>query len=107
MPGNTRLRSKTGFTVLLASQLFSAMPPLEAVSALVSVMMSVELVEQRENIEVETPRHQQGTIPRNSPETHIRPSSSRRSSEVWRRTKVGRLTKSMYGNSRCFEHPAT
>ena len=32
-----------------------------------------ELVEQREPMEVETPRHQQNTFPRNSPETHLHP----------------------------------
>ena len=52
---------------LLASQLFSAMPPLESVNADVSIMMSVSFVEQRVTIEVETLRHQQSAFPRNSP----------------------------------------
>ena len=68
---------------LLASQLFSAMPLLEAVKVLVSIMMSVGLSnKQRETIEVETRRHQQSTFPRNSPETHLHQTSRRGSSEV-------------------------
>ena len=43
---------------LPASQLFSAVPPLEAVKVLVSIMMSVSLSNRRETIEVETLRHQ-------------------------------------------------
>ena len=43
---------------LLASQLFFAVTPLEALKALVSIMMLCELVEQRETIEVETLQHQ-------------------------------------------------
>ena len=66
----------------LASQLFSAMPPLEAVKALVSIMISVGWSSKGETIEVETLRYQQSSFPRNSPETHIHPSSSRRSSEI-------------------------
>ena len=68
---------------LLASQLFSAMPPLEAVKVLCLNHDVGELVEQLESIEVETLRHQPSTVPRNSPETHFHPSSSRRSSEIW------------------------
>ena len=47
---------------LPASQLFSAMPPLEAVKVLVNHDVG-EFVEQRETIEVETLRHQQSTFP--------------------------------------------
>ena len=43
---------------LFASQLFSAMPPLEVVKALVSINDVCELVRQRETIEVETLRNQ-------------------------------------------------
>ena len=68
-----------------ASQLFSAMPPLEAVKVLVSIMMSVSMSNKGKTIEVETPRHQQSTFPRNSPETHLQQTSRRGSSEVWRR----------------------
>ena len=68
---------------LPASQLFSAMPLLEAVNVLVSIMMSVSFVEQRETIEVETLRQQQSTFPRNSPETYLHQTSRRGSSEVW------------------------
>ena len=61
-----------------ASRLFSAMPLLEAVKVLVSIIMSVSLVEQRE----------QSTLPWNIPETHLRPTSRRRSSEVMAKTKL-------------------
>ena len=67
---------------LLPSQLFSA---LEAVKAFGLNQDVCELAEQRETIEVETLRHQQSTHPRNRPETRKHPSSSRRSSEEWRR----------------------
>ena len=40
-----------------------------------------ELVEQRKTIEGETLRHQPSTFPRNSPESHLHPTSNRRSSE--------------------------
>ena len=46
---------------LPAAQLFSAMPPLEAVKVLISIMMCIE---QRETIEVETLRHEQRTFPK-------------------------------------------
>ena len=65
--------------------LFSAMPPLEAVKVLVSIMMSVSLSNKGETIEVGTLRHQQSTFPRNGPETHLHQTSRRGSSEVWRR----------------------
>ena len=51
--------------------------------------------EQRGTIEVETPRNQQSTLPRNSPQTHIHPSSSER--QKCGEDKVGRFIKSMYG----------
>ena len=51
---------------LPASQLLSAMPPLEGASLNHDVG---EFVEPRETIEVETLRHQQSTFPRNSAET--------------------------------------
>ena len=53
----TKMESDTQ-RVLPASQLFSAMPPLEAVKVLVSIMMSVSFSKQRETIEIETPRYQ-------------------------------------------------
>ena len=82
--GNTRRRSKAKIQrPSFASQVFTALPPLETVNALVSIMMSLRLVEQRETIEVKTPRLQQSTLPRNSPETHINSPFSRRSSEIW------------------------
>ena len=42
-----------------------------------------EFFEQEETIEVETLRHHPRTFSRNSPETPLRPSASRRSSEIW------------------------
>ena len=88
MPGNTRRRA------LLASQLFTAMPPLEAVKALVSIMMSVSWSSKGKPLKL---RHYgKGTFPRNRPETHIHLSPSGRSSEIGEDT-VGRLTKCMYG----------
>ena len=89
------------------TQLFSAMPPLEAVKVLVSIMIDVgELVEQRETIEVETLRHQQSTFPRNSPETQLHPTSRRRSSELWRR-QSWQICQQHVWNSRCLPHLAT
>ena len=52
-----------------ASQLFFAMPPREAVKALVSLMMSVSWSNKGKPFEVETLRHQPSPLPRNSPET--------------------------------------
>ena len=68
-----------------ASQLFFSKPPIEAVKALVSITMSVSWSNKGKPFEVETLRHQPSPFPRNSPETHRHPSSSRRSSERWRR----------------------
>ena len=68
---------------LFASQLFSAMPPLEAVKVLVSIMMSVSWSNEGKTIEVETPRHQLNTSLRDSPGTHLHPNSRRISSEKW------------------------
>ena len=63
----------------LASQLFSAMPPLEAVKGLVLTMMSVSWWSYKRNpLKVETLRHQPSTFPLNSPETRLYPTSSRR-----------------------------
>ena len=68
-----------------ASQLFSAVPPVEAVKVLVSIMVSVTLSNTEETIEVDTLRHQQSTCPRNSTRVLVLHQSSRRgSSEVWR-----------------------
>ena len=58
---------------LLVSQLFSAMPPLESVKAVVSIMMSVSWPNKGKPIELATLRHQPSTFPRNSPETHPYP----------------------------------
>ena len=88
------------------SLLFSAMPHLEAVKVLVSIMMSVSLSNKRETIEVETLRHQQSTFPRNSPESHLHPTSRRRSSEKWRR-QSWQIGQEHVWNPRCFPHLAT
>ena len=92
--------------VLPVSLLFSSVPLLETVKVLVSIMMSVSWSEQRETIEIETPRHQQSTFPRNSPETHLHPTSRRRSSEIWRR-QSWQIGQEHVWNSRCFPHLAT
>ena len=68
---------------LPASQLFSAVPPLEAVKVLDSIMMSVSLPRQGKTIGVETLRHHQSTFPWSSTETHLYQTSSRGSSEKW------------------------
>ena len=91
---------------LPASQLFTAVPPLEAVKLLVTIMMSVSLSNTRETIEVETVRHQQSTFPRNSQETHLHQTSRRGSSEVWRR-QSWQLDQEHVRNPRCFPHLAT
>ena len=69
---------------LPASQLFSAMPTPEAMKVLVSIMMSVSLSNKGKPFKVETLRHQQSTLPRNSPETHLHRTTRRGSTEVWR-----------------------
>ena len=66
----------------LASQLFSAMPPLEAVKVLGSIMMSVSLSNKGKPIEVSTLRHQPGTFPRSRPKTSSHQTSRRGPSEV-------------------------
>ena len=65
-----------------------------------------EVVEQRETIEVETLRHQQSTLPRNSPEAHLHQTSRRGSSEVWRR-QSWQFGQEHVWNSRRFTHLAT
>ena len=103
---NTR-REKQGkiHRALPASQLFSGMPPLEAVKVLVSIMMSVSL-SNKETIEVETLRHQQSTFPRTSPETHLNQTSAEGPSEVWRR-QSSQIGQEHVWNSRRFPHLAT
>ena len=67
-----------------ASQLFSAMPPLEAVKVLVSIMMSVSLSNKGKPLKLRhydiSRAHFQG-----APKTHLHQTSRRGSSEVWRR----------------------
>ena len=91
---------------LPASQLFSAMPPLEAVKVLCLNHDVGEFVEQRETFEVERLRHQQSTFPRNSAQTHLHQTSRRGSSEVWRRQGL-QIDQGHVRNSRCFPHLAT
>ena len=50
----------------LASQLFTAMPPLKAVKVLVSIAISVSWPNNGNSIKVEALRHQLSTRPRNS-----------------------------------------
>ena len=88
-----------------ASQLFSAMPPLRSCEG-ACLNHDVGEFEQRETIEVETPRHQQSTFPRNSPETHLHQTSRRGSSEVWRR-QSWQIDQEHVWNSRRFPHLAT
>ena len=91
---------------LLASQLFSLIPPLEAVKALVSIMMSVNWSSKGKPLNLRhydiTRAHLQGTAQRL---TYILLTTEDR--PKYDEDKVGRLTKSMYGNSRCFSHLAT
>ena len=75
-----------------ASQLFSAMPPLEA----------VKFVEQKGTIEVETLRHKQSTFPRNSPETHLHQTCPAEDRQKYGEDKDGRLIKRMYGTQDVF-----
>ena len=70
---------------LPASQLFSVVPPLEAVKVLVSIMMSVSLSNKGKPLKLRHLRHQQSTFPRNRSETPLHPTSLRGSSDVWRR----------------------
>ena len=65
-----------------------------------------EFVKQLEAIEVEKPRHRQSTFRRNSPETHLHPTSRRGSSEVWRR-QSWQIDQEHARNSRCFPHLVT
>ena len=81
---------------LPASPLFSAMPPLEAVKVLVSIMMSVILSNKGKPLKLRhydiSRAHFQGTAQRL---TYIRlPAEDR---QKFGEDKVGRLIKSMYG----------
>ena len=63
------------------------------------------LISQMETNEVETQRHHQGAFPRNSPETRICPSSSGRSTEIWR-GQCWQVDQAHVRNSSCFPHLA-
>ena len=91
---------------LPASQLFSAMPPFEAVKVLVSIISSVSLVKKGETIEVDTLRHLQSTFAGNSRETPFHQTFLRGSSEVCR-THSWQFDQEHVWNSRCFPHLAT
>ena len=91
---------------LPASQLFPAMPPLEAVKVLVSIMMSVSLSNKGNPLKLRhndiSRAHFQGT----GPETHLHQTSRRGSSEVWRR-QSWQIDQEHVRNSRRFPHLAT
>ena len=97
MPRNYKTKKQgTIQRALLASQLFSAMPPLEIVKALVSIMMSVSWSKKRKPLNVrhyDTSRaYFQGTAQRL---IYIKlPAEDR---QKYGEDKVGRLIKSMYG----------
>ena len=81
---------------LPASQLFSAMPPIEAVEVLASIMMSVSLSNKRKPLKLRycdiSRAHFQGTAQRL---IHIKlPAEDR---QKYGEDKVGRLIKSMFG----------
>ena len=65
-----------------------------------------EVVEQRETFEVETLRHKQGTLSRNSAETQKHPYSSRIWSEIWW-TQSWHTHQEHVWNSICFSHLGT
>ena len=77
---------------LPASQVFSAMPPLDAVNVLVSIMMSVSMSKKKEPLELThydiSGAHFQGTA-------QIKLPAENR--QKYGEDKVGRLIKSMYG----------
>ena len=80
---------------LPVSQLFSAMPPLEAVKVLVSLNHHVgECVEQRETMEVETRRHQQRTFSKEQPRDSLT-------------SNYPAIDQEYVRNPRCFPHLAT
>ena len=99
-PTRKKIRSKKQGKVqsaLPASQLFSAMLPLEGVKALVSIMMSVSLSNKGKPLKLRhydiSRAHFQGTAQRL---IHIRlPAEDR---QKYGEDKVGRLVKSMYGS---------
>ena len=86
-----------------ASQLFSAMPLLEAVKVLVLIMMSVSLSNKGKPLKFETLRHQQSKLPRNSPATHLHQTSRRGSSEE-RRRQSRQIDQEQVWNSRRSPH---
>ena len=63
---------------LPASTLFSAMPPLEAVKVLVSIMMSVSWSNKGKPLKLRHYDISGAQFPRNSPETHLYPTPCRR-----------------------------
>ena len=97
MQENTRRRSKVRFKELYPLlNLFSAMPPLETVKVLVSIMMSVSLSNEVKPLKLRrydiSRAHFQGTAQRL---IYIRlPAEDR---QKYGEDKVGRLIKSMFG----------
>ena len=93
--------------VLPATQLFSAMPPLEAVKVLVSIMMSsVSLSNKGKPLKLRrcdiSRAHFQDTAQR----LILHQTSRRGSSEEWRR-RSWQIGQEHVRNSRCFPHLAT
>ena len=82
---------------LPASHLFSAMPPLEAVKVLVSIMMSVSFSNKGKPLKLRHYGHQSSTFARNSPETHSTSDFPQRIIKSMTKTKLGRLIKNIYG----------
>ena len=79
---------------LPASQLLSAMLPVEAVQALVSITTSVSWSIEGKPLKFETLRHQQSTFPRNSSVTQIRQTSGRVRNEAKKR--LAKMIRIMY-----------
>ena len=82
---------------LLASQLCSAMPPLESVKVFVSIMMSVGWSSKCNPFQVDTIRPQQSVFPKNSPETEMCVRLPAEGRQKHGEGKVGRLIKNMHG----------
>ena len=72
---------------LPVTQVFSAMPLLEAVKVLVSFMMSVSLSNKGKPLKLRPYDISRAHFPTNSPETQKHQTSRRGSSEVWRRQR--------------------
>ena len=103
---NTKRRSKVRHRAPPASQLFTAVPTLEAVTLLVSIMMSVSLSNKGKPLKLRhydiSRAHFQGTAQRLF--CIKLPAEDR---QKYGEDNVGRLVRSMYGTRRCLPHLAT